>query len=90
MKNYEEMNTEEKRKTLGEIYFLYTLYVNFENTYNGLPDDLKEKLNKEFESDNKPSNLIRHLSIVVSNLHDIAKELYKKTEQPNKEEGEER
>ncbi len=85
MKNYEDMSVKEKRTTLSEVYGLYNLYRNFEIAYDSLPNDLKEKLNNEFEN-NKPDNLIRTLSIVVTDLYNIADELYKKTEQPNIEE----
>ena len=68
MKRYEDMSVKEKRTTLGKVYGLYNLYRDFEIAYDSLPNDLKEKLNNEFEN-NKPDNLIRTLSTIVTDQY---------------------
>ena len=88
MKRYEDMSVKEKRTTLGKVYGLYNLYRDFEIAYDSLPNDLKEKLNNEFEN-NKPDNLIRTLSTIVTDLYNIAEDLQNNMEQQNKEEEEE-
>lgn len=88
MKNYEEMDLNEKRSVLGDVFGLYNKFEEFEQAFNNLPEDLKERLNNEFNEENKPSNAIHHLSIIVSDLYHIAEEYYedvfeKKDEEKN-------
>jgi len=89
MKQYQDMSEKEKRNTLGEVFSLYGLYRDFEMKYLSLPNDLKEMLNKEFEI-NKPDEVIRTLSIIVSDLYKIAEEHYEKIGQEYTNKGEER